>query len=334
MTENGSIAFRRTAVLRRVVSGHVNELGLIALVVLLYIVFSHTANGFFSINNQRNILKEAASLGIAAFGATLIIVAGEIDVSVGPMVAFLSVVLAYLLKWNLPTPLAILLLLIFGIILGSIAGFLRGHCNVPSFVATLGLWSALRGLALFTTNALPVSYRSNELLDRLDATVFGLPCAAWIMLTLFCVFSFLARKTTYGRSVYAVGGNPVAAYLNGIPVKRIRVLLFATAGLLGAVSGILLTARLGSGNAGAASGLEFDVIASVVIGGTALSGGRGTMLGTVLGVLVITLIGNGLVLLGMNPFFQEVVRGLIIVFAVLLNILAVRGNERRRAIEE
>ena len=163
--------------------------------------------------------------------------------------------------------------------------------------------------------------------------MFGLPFAAWIMLILFCIFSFLSRRTTYGRSVYAVGGNPAAAYLNGIPVKRIRILLFSTAGLLGAVSGILLTARLGSGNAGAASGLEFDVIASVVIGGTALSGGRGTMLGTVLGVLVITLIGNGLVLLGMNPFFQEVVRGLIIVLAVLLNILAVQSNERRRARE-
>lgn len=327
MTKKTSVALRRTA------SAHINELGLIALIVLLYIVFSNTANGFLSINNQRNILRDAASLGIAAFGATLIIVAGEIDVSVGPMAAFLSVVLSYLLKWNMPALPAILVLLVFGIALGSIAGFLRGHFNVPSFVATLGLWSALRGLALFFTNALPVSYPPNHLLDLLDSTVFGLPFAAWIMLILFCIFSFLSRRTTYGRSVYAVGGNPAAAYLNGIPVKRIRILLFSTAGLLGAVSGVLLTARLGSGNAGAASGLEFDVIASVVIGGTALSGGRGTMLGTVLGVLVITLIGNGLVLLGMNPFFQEVVRGLIIVLAVLLNILAVQGNERRRARE-
>lgn len=327
MTKKTSVALRRTA------SAHINELGLIALIVLLYIVFSNTANGFLSINNQRNILRDAASLGIAAFGATLIIVAGEIDVSVGPMAAFLSVVLSYLLKWNIPALPAILVLLVFGIALGSIAGFLRGYFNVPSFVATLGLWSALRGLALFFTNALPVSYPPNHLLDLLDSTVFGLPFAAWIMLILFCIFSFLSRRTTYGRSVYAVGGNPAAAYLNGIPVKRIRILLFSTAGLLGAVSGVLLTARLGSGNAGAASGLEFDVIASVVIGGTALSGGRGTMLGTVLGVLVITLIGNGLVLLGMNPFFQEVVRGLIIVLAVLLNILAVQSNERRRARE-
>ena len=328
MTKKNSIALRRAA------SVHINELGLITLIVLLYIVFSNTANGFLSVHNQRNILRDAASLGIAAFGATLIIVAGEIDVSVGPMAAFLSVVLSYMLKWNVPTIPAILILLAFGVILGSIAGFLRGQFNVPSFVATLGLWSALRGLALFATNALPVSYPENRLLNLLDSTVFGLPFAAWIMLILFFLFSFISRKTTYGRSVYAVGGNPAAAYLNGIPVKRIRILLFSTAGLLGAVSGILLTARLGSGNAGAASGLEFDVIASVVIGGTALSGGRGTMLGTVLGVLVITLIGNGLVLLGMNPFFQEVVRGLIIVLAVLLNILAVQSNERRRAVRE
>ena len=317
--------------LKRTVSNHINELGLITLILLLYIVFANSAGGFLSMNNQRNILRDAASLGIAAFGATFVIVAGEIDVSVGPMVAFLSVVLAYFLRWNIPPSFAVVLLLLCGLVLGSVAGILRGQFNVPSFVATLGLWSALRGLALFFTNALPVSYPLNPLLDLLDSNVAGLPFASWIMLILFVMFSFISRKTTYGRSVYAIGGNHIAAYLNGVPVKRIRILLFATTGLLGAISGILLTARLGSGNAGAASGLEFDVIASVVIGGTALSGGRGTMLGTILGVLVITLIGNGLVLLGMNPFFQEVVRGLIIVVAVLLNILAVERNERLRA---
>jgi sugar transport system permease protein len=143
---------------------------------------------------------------------------------------------------------------------------------------------------------------------------------------LFVVFAFISRKTAFGRSVYAIGGNAQAAYLSGINVRRIRVTLFAIAGAMAAVSGILLLSRLGSGNATAATGLEFDVIAAVVVGGTALSGGRGSMLGTLLGVLVITLIGNGLVLLGINPFFQQVVRGVIIVVAVLANIQAIKRS--------
>ena len=324
------VEIKQTRTFRQFLSAHTNELGLIILIVLLYIIFSNTARGFFSVANQQNIFRDAASLGIAAFGVTFIIIAGEIDVSVGPTVAFLSVGLSYFLKWDMPFPVAVIITMAMGIGIGSIAGMLRAFFNVPSFVATLGLWSALRGGALFFTNALPVSYGQNDFLDALDSSVFGLPVAAWMMIIVFVLFDFIARKTTYGRSVYAIGGNPNAAILIGIPVKRIRVFLFSTAGILAAISGVLLTARLGSGNAGAVAGLEFDVIAAVVIGGTALSGGRGTMLGTLLGVLVITLIGNGLVLLGINPFFQEVVRGVIIVIAVLFNIMAVESNERKK----
>jgi ribose/xylose/arabinose/galactoside ABC-type transport system permease subunit len=296
---------------------------------VLYVVFTTTANGFMSFNNQINILRDAATIGIAAWAATLIIISGEIDVSVGPMVAFISVVLAYLLQWGIPTPLAFALAIVIGAALGSIAGILRAYFDVPSFVGTLGLWSALRGTALFVTDALPVSIGRNDIVDMLDRPVLGIPPAAIIMLLLFAVFAFVSRKTAFGRSVYAIGGNPQAAFLSGISVSRIRVMLFAIAGAMAAVSGILLLSRLGSGNATAASGLEFDVIAAVVVGGTALSGGRGSMLGTLLGVLVITLIGNGLVLLGINPFFQQVVRGLIIVVAVLANIQAIKRGAAR-----
>ncbi|CCO50346.1 putative sugar transporter subunit: membrane component of ABC superfamily [Vibrio nigripulchritudo SOn1] len=313
---------------RSFLSQHLNEVGLLVVIAILYLVFSQTANGFLSIYNQQNILRDAAAIGIAACAATLIIVSGDIDVSVGPMVAFLSVVLAFLLHWSFPLILAVPISIICGIALGACAGVLRAYFDVPSFVATLGLWSILRGLALFFTNALPVSFPRSPVLDALDGDFLGLPVAAWIMLVTVLIFAFIANKTSFGRSVYAVGGNAGAAHLAGIPVKRVRVILFAIAGLLAGVSAILLTARLGSGNAGAATGLEFDVIAAVVIGGTALSGGKGTLLGTLLGVMVITLIGNGLVLLGINPFFQDVIRGVIIVVAVLLNIAVARRNAR------
>jgi len=310
-------------------SQHMNEVSLFVAIAILYIVFTATANGFMSFNNQINILRDAATIGIAAWAATLIIIAGEIDVSVGPMVAFISVVLAFLLQWGIPTPVAFALAIVIGAALGSIAGILRAYFDVPSFVGTLGLWSALRGTGLFITDALPVSIGRNDIVDMLDQSVFGVPPAAIIMLVLFAVFTFVSRKTAFGRSVFAIGGNAHAAFLSGINVARIRVALFAIAGAMAAVSGILLLSRLGSGNATAATGLEFDVIAAVVVGGTALSGGRGSMLGTLLGVLVITLIGNGLILLGINPFFQQVVRGLIIVIAVLANIQAIKRGAAR-----
>ena len=313
----------------RKLSKHANELGLLAIIVVLYLVFSIYATGFISLNNQMNILRDPATLGIAASAMTLIIISGAIDVSVGPMVAFISVILAYLMQYAIPLPFALILALCLGAALGSVAGVLRGWFNVPSFVATLGLWSALRGMGLFMTNALPVPIDENDVLDWLGGQVLGLPVSAVIMLILFVVFQFISKKTAFGRSVYAIGGNASAAQLCGINVKRIRVLLFTLAGLLAAVTGILLAARLGSGNAGAASGLEFDVIAAVVVGGTALSGGRGSMLGTLLGVLVITLIGNGLVLLGINSFFQQVVRGVIIVLAVLANIIVMQKNNKQ-----
>jgi sugar transport system permease protein len=313
----------------RKLSKHANELGLLAIIVVLYLVFSIYATGFISLNNQMNILRDAATIGIAAWAMTLIIISGEIDVSVGPMVAFISVILAYLMQYAIPLPFALILALCLGAALGSVAGVLRGWFNVPSFVATLGLWSALRGMGLFMTNALPLPIDENDVLDWLGGQVLGLPVSAVIMLILFVVFQFISKKTAFGRSVYAIGGNASAAQLCGINVKRIRILLFTLAGLLAAVTGILLAARLGSGNAGAASGLEFDVIAAVVVGGTALSGGRGSMLGTLLGVLVITLIGNGLVLLGINSFFQQVVRGVIIVLAVLANIIVMQKNNKQ-----
>jgi len=182
-------------------SQHMNELSLFVAIVVLYVVFTSTANGFLSFNNQINILRDAATIGIAAWAATLIIIAGEIDVSVGPMVAFISVVLAFLLQWGVPTPVAFALSIVIGALLGSIAGALRAYFDVPSFVATLGLWSALRGTALFVTDALPVSIGRNDTLDALDRSVLGIPPAAIIMLVFFAIFAFVSRKTAFGRSV-------------------------------------------------------------------------------------------------------------------------------------
>lgn len=300
----------------------INIVGLLGAIIVLYIVLSTTATGFLNVANQLGLLRQAAIIGIAATGMTLVIIAGEIDVSVGPAVALSSVLTAEAItSWGLPTPLAILVTMVVAIGWGALAGVLRARFRVPSFIATLGLWSILRGIGQFWTNALPVPLpESDPIMEVLSGSILGVPTPAWGMIVTFLVFGFIARKTAYGRSVFATGGNAAAARLAGINVSRVRVILFATMGLLAAISGVFLAARLGSGNAGAANGLEFDVIAAVVIGGTAMAGGRGSLIGTFLGVLFITLIGNGLVLLGVNPFLQNVIRGAIIVAAVLLNV--------------
>lgn len=312
--------------------GHrLNEIGLLAAILILYIVLGLTTSGFLSLDNQLGLLRNAATIGIAAWGVTLVIIAGEIDISIGPAVAFASVIVAKgATEWNLGVLGAILITLAMGVLWGALAGWLRARFNVPSFITTLGLWSVLGGLALYMTDALPVPLPESGLLDVLGGSVFGVPTAAVVMLVLFAIFAYIAKYTAYGRSVYATGGNAAAAQLAGINVARVRVLLFATTGLLSAITGVLLAARLGSGNGGAAAGLEFDVIAAVVIGGTLLAGGRGSLGGTFLGVIFITVIANGLVLLGVNSFFQDVVRGLIIVGAVLVNVVISRRGTTNR----
>lgn len=312
--------------------GHrLNEIGLLAAILILYIVLGLTTSGFLSPDNQLGLLRNAATIGIAAWGVTLVIIAGEIDISIGPAVAFASVIVAKgATEWNLGVLGAIIITLVMGILWGALAGWLRARFDVPSFITTLGLWSVLGGLALYMTDALPVPLPESGLFDVLGGSVLGVPTAAVVMLVLFAVFAYVAKYTAYGRSVYATGGNAAAARLAGINVARVRVLLFATTGLLSAITGVLLAARLGSGNGGAAAGLEFDVIAAVVIGGTLLAGGRGSLGGTFLGVIFITVIANGLVLLGVNSFFQDVVRGLIIVGAVLINVIISRRGVTNR----
>lgn len=319
---------------RRALAGRahqLNEIGLVAAIVVLYLVLGSTAAGFLSLDNQLGMLRDAATIGIAAWGVTLVIIAGEIDISVGPAVAFSSVLIAKgSAEWGLGIGGAIVLTLLAGTAWGALAGYLRARFDVPSFITTLGLWSVLGGLGLYLTDALPVVLPESGLMDVLGGSILGIPTAAVVMLVLFAVFVYVSRYTAYGRSVYAVGGNAGAAQLSGISLSRVRIALFATTGLLSAITGVLLAARLGSGSGSAAAGLEFDVIAAVVIGGTALAGGRGSMVGTLLGVLFITVIANGLVLLGVDSFLQDVVRGVIIVGAVLVNVMVARRGRAVR----
>lgn len=310
--------------MRRLLGGRANEVGLIVGIVVLYAALTGFAPNFLTAANQLNILRDAAFVGIIAWGMTLILIAGEIDISVGPHVAFAGIILAKLAQAGVSLPLAVILVLLLGTAIGTAAGWLRARFDVPSFIVTLSLWLALRGIAEVVSDAVPIVIVNFGFQRFGSGSFLGVPIPAIVMLVLFAVFSFIASRTVLGRSIYAVGGNAEAARLSGIPVARIRLIVFAVTGVLSALTGVLMASRLGSGNSGAATGLEFDVIAAVVVGGTSLFGGRGTMLGTLLGVLFIGALVNGLVLMGVDPFAQGIVRGFVILVAVLINILSIK----------
>jgi len=293
--------------------------GLLLGVVILFVVGAFLSDVFLSVPNQLNILRQAAFVGIIACGMTFIILAGEIDISVGSLVALSSAILGVLVaKLGWPLPLAVLAVLITGMASGLLAGLARVLFAVPSFISTLALFLALRGLAQIITGSLPILINDPVLRFFGSGRVLGIPVQVIILAVVFAISLFVARKTTFGRSVYAIGGNARAARLAGIPVDRVRILIFVISGVLAAFVGVLLSARLGSGNANIAGGMEFEVIAAVIVGGTSLAGGRGGIVGTFLGVLFITVLSNILVLMGIDPFAQDVVRGGIVLLAVLI----------------
>ncbi len=312
-------------VLRRFLSSQHG--GLVAALILLVVVLSLVAPYFLTVRNITNVLQQVSFLGIIAMGMTLVIVCGEIDISVGSAMALYSSLLAVLnFRHGWPLGLVLALVLVLGILVGLGAGYVRHRFNVPSFIVTLALLSSLRGAALWMTNASPIAIPDETFAFLGSGRIFGvLPFPLLIFIIASVVFWFISTKTVLGRSAFAVGGNPEAARISGISLVRVRMIVFAGTGFLAAVSSILLSSLIGSGNAGLGAGAEFQVIAAVIVGGTSLYGGRGSILGTVLGVLFIGLLTNGMVLLNVNQYGQMVAQGIIILGAVLVSE-SVRGR--------
>jgi simple sugar transport system permease protein len=293
--------------------------GLIAALIVLCALAAWFAPHFATTGNLLDVLRQVAFTGIIAFGMTLVIIAGEIDVSVGSAIAFSSALLGTLVvPFHLPLPVAGLAVVASGVAIGFGAGAIRACLNIPSFIVTLAMFSALRGAAMMMTDAMPIPILDERFEVWGSGTVLGLPVPAIIMLATFLVFSVVASRTTYGRSVYAIGGNAEAAHLSGIPTRLIRTSLFALTGGLAALSGILMTSRLGAGNASIGYGVEFSVITSVIVGGASLAGGKGSMIGTLLGGLFIAVLNNAMVLLGINSYAQEVANGVVVLLAVIV----------------
>lgn len=301
------------------------------ILVLLCIVLAFTASGFLTADNLLNVLRNVSMQGVIAFGMTMVIISGEIDLSVGSAVAFSGCLTAFLTQkfigewFTVPVPLAIavaiLAALAVGFAQGTFTGFMRNRYQVPSFITTLALMTGLSGAAELITNGFPLTPFPSWYNFIGGGYLFGVPFPALLFLLTFAVLQFLMNFTSFGRSVYAVGGNAEAARLSGINVKRVKTMVFGITAFLAALSGVMVSSEIMSGTATTAKGWELDVIAAVIIGGTSFLGGVGRIWGTMIGVVFLGVIMNGMTLLNVSEYWQHVVRGAIILVAVLLNLV-------------
>jgi len=307
-------------ILRRIVGW--DSFGLLVVFIALFVALSILAPSFFTVTNQLSILQNAAFFGIVAFAMTLVIVAGEIDISVGSMAALSSALIGvFVVKHGIPMVISLVLVLGIAALIGAFAGAMRTYFNVPTFISSLALYLALRGLAQLLTSNFPIPIDAGQFFYwGTTGRVFGIPVAALYLVVVGIVAGVIARRTVFGRSIYAVGGNSKAAGLSGLPVRRIKILVMTISATVAAITGLLQSALLSSGNSTIGVGLEFDAIAATIIGGAALTGGKGTIAGTTIGVLFIASLLNGMVLLNVNPYAQQVVRGAVVLIAVVVNV--------------
>jgi ribose transport system permease protein len=302
---------------------------LIALFVLC-IVLSLLTDKFFTAGNGINVLRQVAVNICIATGMTLIVLTAGIDLSVGSVLALCGAITAGLLKNGMQFPSAdiyigftILGAILGAVIVGSLLGLFNGltitKFKVPPFVATLAMLTIARGFTMLYTGGHPIS-NLGENFARIGAGSFiGIPVPVWIAAIVVLLAAFITKKTKLGRYIYAIGGNETAAKLSGIRINRVKIIVYSLGGALAAIGGVIVTSRLDSAQPNAGTSYELDAIAAVVIGGTSLNGGKGSVWGTVIGAVIIGVLNNGLVLLNVSPFWQQVVKGAVILLAVIID---------------
>ena len=309
---------------------------LIAL-LLMFAALSLASDKFLTVDNSMNVLRQISINLCLSIGMTLVILSGGIDLSVGSALALSGAIAAGLLKHGIALPLlsvslqftvlgAVLAGILVGLALGWFNGIVITRFSLPPFVATLGTLSIARGLTQLWTGGFPITGLGPQFGFIGTGHFLGLPMPVWISGVLVAMFTVVTRRTRFGRYLYAVGGNERAAQLTGLNLRRIKIWVYALGGGLAGVAGLILTARLDSATPSAGFGYELDSIAAVVIGGTSLNGGRGSVPGTVLGCLIIGILNNGLVLLEVSPFWQQVIKGLVILLAVALDRMSARED--------
>lgn len=288
------------------------------------------SENFATQDNLFNVARQISVNLCISIGMTMVILTGGIDLSVGSILAFTGAIAAGLLKngieWegaNLYIGFTILGATVAALASGALMGWFNGwmitRFKVPPFVATLGMLTIARGATMLYTKGFPITQLGDNFNYLGTGWFLGMPMPVWISLAVIAISAFFMRKTRTGRHIYAIGGNERAALLSGVDVKRVKVFVYTIAGVLSGVAGLLVTARLDSAQPNAGLGYELDSIAAVVIGGTSLSGGNGSIMGTVIGAVIIGVLNNGLVLMNVSPFWQQVIKGSVILLAVIID---------------
>jgi len=313
-----------------------SKYGIVVIFVALCIIMSIVSPAFRTMRNVTNVVRQVSIIGIVSMGVTFAIITGGIDLSSGSMIALISVVVASLsqnavnpsqpLSFVIPIAFGIGVALVLGLLLGSVNGSLHAYGKIPPFIATLGMMTAARGAAALFTGGRPVGNLKDTFTYIGTGRIIGIPIPIWIYIIMGIIAHILLSRTKFGRHVFAIGGNEQAARICGINVEKTLVKVYAFAGLLTAVSAILLTARTSAGNPTYGVSYELDAIASTVIGGTSLSGGVGSIPFCVVGALIIGVLNNSMDLLSVNAYWQQIVKGVIIVVAVLIDARKQRRN--------
>ena len=299
---------------------HAQLLSIAGFFLIMVVIFSIASPVFLSTGNILNLVRQTAPILIVAVAMTFVITTGGIDLSVGSVVALINASAAILLQADVPWPLAVIGLILLGAAIGATQGWFIAYQGIQAFIVTLAGLSALRGIALLMTEGFSIPISTDLGFVNIGRGWFlGVPAPTWIALIVAALGFITFWGTRFGRYVTAIGANQEAARRSGISTKRIILWVYVLTGIASAAAGIVIAARLGSGSSNAAVGFELEVIAAVVLGGTSLMGGRGSILGTVLGALTIGVIGNGLILAHISPFFTQIVTGAIILLAVWLN---------------
>ncbi|MGE5592154.1 MAG: ABC transporter permease [Betaproteobacteria bacterium] len=305
---------RRIGFRRRVGSGT-----LILVIVVLWAGLSIASPFFLTYNNLFNLGRQTAINGLIAIGMTFVIISGGIDLSVGSVVAITSLVLSLMLRAHTPIPLAVGLTILLGIGLGVVNGITVFEGNVPPFIATMGMMIVARGIGMVISNARLITGLPRSFTNFAQAAPLGIPTLVIVWLASALIADFVLRRTVFGRSVYALGSSREAARLSGINLRLVTYAVYMVSGLMSAVAGVLLTSRLASGIPTSGQGYELDAIAAAVVGGASLSGAEGSIAGTMLGALIMSTLRNGGNLLGFDPFYLEIVIGVLLVMTVLLD---------------
>ena len=299
----------------------IEKFGIVLILLLICIVLSILSPSFLKIQNLVNIFRQVSITGVIAIGMVFVIVTGGIDLSVGSitgMVAMVATSMAHPGQFPLIVP--ILAGLLAGLAAGAVNGIIIAYGDVPPFITTLGMMTSLRGVALLYNNGRPIIDLSDEYTQIGGGMLGGVPYPVIIFIVVIAVGAVFLKFSKFGRHVYAVGGNEQSAKVSGINVKRIKMSVYIIAGFVSALSGIIISSRVMSGSPAAGEGYEMDAITACVIGGASLSGGEGSVISTVIGALIVGVVNNGLDLLKVSSYWQQIVKGIIIIAAVLIDI--------------